>query len=81
MIVSLNSLNATLTTVVACPLTSTLRPSWRTRLTVTIANQPADICADQIRVLSKTRLAKKLGSLSVLEANALRDLLIEMYGT
>lgn len=80
VIVSLNSLNATLTTVVACPLTSTVRPTWRTRLTVNVANRPADVCVDQIRVLSKTRLTRKLGSLSGHEAKALCELLTEMYG-
>ena len=80
VIVSRDSLNAGLTTVVVCPLTSTLRPTWRTRLKVSIAGKAADVCADQIRVLSKTRLTKKLGTLSLVEAAELRELLTEMYG-
>lgn len=80
MIVSLNSLNASLTTVVVCPLTSTLRPTWLTRLRVTVAGQASDVCVDQIRVLRKTRLTKKVGTLSPAEATALGELLTDMYG-
>jgi mRNA interferase MazF len=80
VIVSLDSLNASLTTVVVCPLISTLRPTWRTRLTISVAGQASDVCVDQIRVLSKLRLTKKLGTLSSIEAKALRELLTEMYG-
>ena len=80
VIVSLNSLNDGLTTVVVCPLTSALRPTWRTRLKVTVAGQASDVCVDQIRVLSKTRLTKKLGTLSPAEATALGELLTDMYG-
>ena len=80
VIVSLDSLNASLTTVVVCPLTSMLRPTWRTRLRVSVAGQPSDVCADQIRVLSKTRLTKKLCALSSVEAKSLRELLSDMYG-
>jgi mRNA interferase MazF len=80
VIVSLDVLNASLATVVVCPLTSTIRPSWRTRLNVTVAGKSCDICADQIRTLNKTRLTKKLGALTSTEAAALRDLLSELYG-
>jgi mRNA interferase MazF len=80
VIVSLDALNSVLPTLVVCPLTSTLRPEWRSRLRVTCAGKPADICADQIRVLSKAPLTKKLGTLTKTEAAALRSLLCEMYG-
>ncbi|MEA3211795.1 MAG: mRNA interferase MazF [Chthoniobacter sp.] len=80
VIVSLDSLNAILPTVVVCPLTTVLRPHWRTRLQVTCAGKKADVCADQIRVMSKARLADKIGTLAVGDAAALRELLSEMYG-
>lgn len=80
VIVSLDVLNSVLPTLVVCPLTSKLRPHWRSRLRVTCAGKPADICADQIRVLSKTRLTRKLGTLTKSEATSLRNLLSEMYG-
>jgi len=80
VIVSLDSLNAALPTVVVCPLTTVLRPHWRTRLQVTGAGKAADVCTDQIRVVSKTRLTRKIGTLSANDAAALCQLLSEMYG-
>ena len=80
VIVSLDALNAALPTVVFCPLTTKLRPHWRSRLQVASAGKLADVCADQIRVLSKTRLTRKIGTLTKSEVTALRQLLSEMYG-
>jgi len=80
VVVSLDALNSVLPTVVVCPLTTVLRPAWRTRLPVTSAGRPADVCADQIRVVSKTRLARRIGALKPDEAAAVRELLAEMYG-
>lgn len=81
VIVSRDELNAALPIVVVCPLTSVLRPKWRTRLQVRCAGHKADVCAEQIRTVSKTRLGLRLGTLSKTEAVALRTLLSEMYGT
>jgi mRNA interferase MazF len=80
VIVSLDALNSALPTLVVCPLTTKLRPQWRSRLRVNSAGKPADVCADQIRMLSKTRLTRKLGTLAAKEITALRSLLTEMYG-
>jgi mRNA interferase MazF len=80
VIVSLDALNAALPTVVVCPLTTVLRPAWRTRLPVIGAGKPADVCVDQIRTVSKTRLTRKIGTLKPDDAAALRELLTEMYG-
>ena len=80
VIVSDDLRNRILPTVVVCPLTSVLRPQWRTRVQVTCAGRKADICAEQIRVFSKARLGDRLDTLSDKEAAALRELLAEMYG-
>jgi mRNA interferase MazF len=79
VIVSLDVLNRALETVVVCPLTTRLHPSWRTRLQVRVAGKRAEIAADQIRTISKSRLGKKLGSLPGRDAAALRRVLAEMY--
>ena len=79
VIVSLDVLNRALETVVVCPLTSQLHPDWRTRLSVKISGKLAEIAADQIRTISKTRLGKKLATLSAKDAAALRRLVGEMY--
>ncbi len=80
VIVSLDTLNRALETVVVCPLTTQRHPGWRSRLPVTVAGRPAEVAADQIRAVSKGRLGRRLASLSTGEVAALRRLLTEMYG-
>ncbi|MFN2375043.1 MAG: type II toxin-antitoxin system PemK/MazF family toxin [Candidatus Binatia bacterium] len=80
VIVSLDVLNRRLQTVTVCPLTSQLRPAWRSRVTVRCDGRAADIAVDQIRTLSKTRLGARLGTLDDDEAAALRRVIAEMYG-
>lgn len=80
VIVSLDILNAVLPTVVVCPLTTKLRPSWKTRIEVAVSSARSDICVDQIRVLSKSRLGRKVGSLSRKDADTLRNVITQMYG-
>jgi mRNA interferase MazF len=80
VIVSLDVLNERLQTVTVCPLTTQLHPTWRTRLSVRVGRRDAEIAVDQIRTISKSRLGKKLGTLSDSDARALRRLITEMYG-
>jgi len=79
VIVSLDVLNRALETIVVCPLTTHLHPDWRSRVAVNIAGKPAEIAADQIRAITKSRLGRKIGALSARDAAALRRLLGEMY--
>jgi len=81
VIVSLDSLNEVLPTVVVCPLTSIQRLKWRTRIQITFEGRRADVCAEQIRVISKDRLVDRIGKLRLADASALHDLLGEMYGS
>lgn len=80
VIVSDHLRNEALSTVVVCPLTTVVRPNWRTRLTVTSAGRKADVCADQIRTVSRSRLERRLGRLTPKQLTALQRLLSEMYG-
>ena len=80
VIVSLDVLNASLETVTVCPLTTRLHPDWRTRLTVKAGSRPAEIAVDQIRTVSTSRLGRKIGALTPVQATALRRLITEMYG-
>lgn len=80
VIVSQDALNEALDTVVICPLTSTLHPTWRTRLQIELNHNQSEIAIDQIRVVSKDRLTpRKIGDLSPKKQAALRDLLSEAY--
>jgi mRNA interferase MazF len=79
VIVSLDELNERLQTITVCPLTSTLHPSWRSRLQVQCAGQPSEIAVDQIRTISKSRISHKIGALNDDESAALRRIIGEMY--
>jgi mRNA interferase MazF len=81
VIVSRDEMNRHLDTVVVCPLTTKIHPRWRSRVQVTCARRKAEIAVDQIRTISTSRLGKRLGSLSALHAEQLRQLISEMYGT
>lgn len=80
VIISDDRRNNVLRTVVVCPLTRSLHPTWRSRMQVRCAGQAAEIAVDQIRVLSKSRFTTKIGSLEQTDASALRQLMTEMYG-
>ena len=80
VIVSDDLRNQLLETAVVCPLTRQLHPAWRSRLRVRCAGQPSEIAVDQIRVLSRHRLIRKIAQLTPAEAEALRRLISEMYG-
>jgi mRNA interferase MazF len=80
VIVSQDEMNKYLKTVVICPLTSKLHPSWRTRLQITCAGQRAEIAVDQVRAISKQCLKEKIDQLSNEDAAQLRRLITEMYG-
>jgi mRNA interferase MazF len=80
VIVSRDELNNILDTVVICPLTTSLHPTWRTRLQIELTGKQSEIAVDQIRVVSKDRLSSKvIGNLSAKSEAALRDLLAEAY--
>ncbi len=59
LIVSPNEANEHLLTVIAAPMTSTIRP-WPTRLTIKLQKQNSSVALDQIRAVDKTRLIKKM---------------------
>ena len=80
VIVSKTDMNEALETVVICPLTTSLHPEWRTRLQVICKRKKADICVDQIRTVSKTRLVKKLDVITHDKAHELRIIISDLYG-
>lgn len=80
VIVSLDAMNAFAGTVVVCPLTTSLHPTWRSRLPVRCAGKPAEVAVDQIRTISTLRLTRRIDVLSADRAARLRELIVEMYG-
>ncbi len=80
VIVSDDEMNKYLETVVACPLTTKLHPTWRSRIQTICAERQSEIAVDQIRTISKLRLIKKLDRLPQDDITRLRQLITEMYG-
>lgn len=79
VIVSPVAMNHHLETIVVCPLTSTLHPRWASRVQITCDGQPAEIAVDQIRTISKTRLAKKLDQLDDPAIVELQSVIARLY--
>lgn len=80
VIVSDDMMNKFLKTIVACPLTTKLHPTWRSRIQITCTKKKSEIAVDQIRTISTTRLIKKIAKLSKNDSLLLRLLITEMYG-
>lgn len=81
VIISQNAMNRNLETIVVCPLTSKLHPTWRSRLQIDCAGKAAEIAIDQIRTISQQRLKQKIDRLSDENTAQLRQLIVEMYGS
>jgi mRNA interferase MazF len=80
VIISDDAMNKYLETVVVCPITSKIHPTWRTRLQINCADKQAEVAVDQIRTISKTRLKNKIGQLPNTDASQLRRIITDMYG-
>jgi mRNA interferase MazF len=78
VLVSPNETNRLLRTVIVAPLTSTIK-SYPTRLSITFQNRLSSIALDQIRTVDKSRLIKKLGTITTDECQSVADILIEMF--
>jgi mRNA interferase MazF len=81
VVISQNAMNRNLETIVVCPLTSKLHPTWRSRLQIDCTGKTAEIAIDQIRTISQQRLKQKIDQLSDESAAQLRQLIVEMYGS
>jgi mRNA interferase MazF len=81
VVISQNAMNRNLETIVVCPLTAKLHPTWRSRLQIDCAGKAAEIAIDQIRTISQQRLKQKIDQLSDQSAAQLRQLIVEMYGS
>jgi mRNA interferase MazF len=81
VVVSDDLMNQYLNTVVICPVTSTLHPKWRSRVSFVSRGRKAEIAIDQIRTVSKQRIRDKLTQLSPRKAQEIRSVISEMYAT
>jgi len=78
LIISPDEMNKHIRTVIIAPMTSTIK-KYPTRISITFQGKKGQIVLDQIRTVYKSRLVKKLGSISsAAEEKALR-VLQEMF--
>lgn len=75
LIVSPDDMNAHLGTVIAAPITSTLR-SWSTRVTIKLQRRDSSVALDQIRMIDNIRLIKKM---TAIDAEPALSVLREMF--
>ena len=75
LIVSPDDMNAHLGTVIAAPITSTVR-DWPTRVTILLQRQNSSVALDQIRMIDRSRLVKKM---TAIDPEPALDVLREMF--
>lgn len=81
LVVSPDAMNQRVETVVVCPLTSQLHPTWASRVQCECAGKPSEIAIDQIRTVSKHRLQKHIGKIDAPSAALVREVIGLLYAT
>ena len=79
LVVSPDAMNKRLETVVICPLTSHLHPSWASRVQCECAGQPGEIAVDQIRTVARHRLQRHIGKIDAETAAQVRAAIGLLY--
>jgi mRNA interferase MazF len=72
-------MNRSLETVVVCPLTSQLHPHWASRVACVCDGVASEIAVDQIRTVSKSRLARSIGRIDAVTQQDLRQTIALLY--
>ena len=78
LIISPDEMNKHIRTVIIAPMTSTIK-KYPTRVTTTFQGKKGQIVLDQIRTVDKSRLIKKLGSISSVAEEKALSVLQEMF--
>jgi mRNA interferase MazF len=66
VIVSPNSMNKSLSTIIVLPMTTQLK-SWPSRVEINFDKKVGQVCIEHIRSVSKERFIEKLGTVSEIE--------------
>ncbi len=78
LVISPDEINRFLQTIIVAPMTTKGR-DYPTRVAVDFAGKQGQVVLDQIRTIDKSRVAKKLGSISALEAKAVLNILQRLF--
>ena len=79
VIVSPDEFNAYLQTVTICPLTTRIHARWPSRLQIVCAGKKAEIAVDQIRTIDRSRLQRRIDTLTKDESVQLRRIISDTY--
>lgn len=75
VVISPAAMNKHLKTVVVCPVTSSLHPTWKTR----VECKWGEVAVDQVRCLDKQRLVEDLGGLNSEQIEQLQSVIRDLY--
>ncbi len=78
IVITPSNLNMYLKTVIIAPITSTIR-NYPYRVLCSVAGREGEIATDQIRVVDKSRLKRKICNLNSNEIKKLRDVFRQMF--
>ena len=78
LIISPDEMNTHIATVIVAPMTTQGR-AYPTRVSCKFQGKDGQIVLDQIRTVDKTRLAKRLGTISAATQKAVLAVLAEMF--
>ena len=78
VIISPDETNRLLKTVIVAPLTTTIK-NYPTRINVIFQDKKGSVVLDQIRAVDKTRLLKKIGTVSEKEISSIANFLVKMF--
>lgn len=78
LIISPNEMNRFISTVIIAPMT-TRRRNYPTRVSCTFQGKKGQVVLDQIRTVDKTRLVKKLGTISKQAQKSILSILQQMF--
>ena len=80
VVISDNDMNAILSTIVVCPVTSRPHPQWPSRIQTSVSGRAAEIAVDKIRTVEKSRVGARIGTLNDETSVELRHVITVMYG-
>ena len=80
VIISPNSMNKALKTVIVAPLTTSLK-DWPTRVNISFGEFSGQACLEHIRSVSKERLSERLGKTSPAEISTIQKHLRSMFSS
>ena len=78
VVISPDEMNFYLQTVVVAPMTTTVR-AYPTRVSVRFHGKQGQMALDQLRAIDRTRLVRKLGTISAATGSLASDILVEMF--